>query len=287
MNTELPTNEAITNKKKKKGNGGTGLLIIMLIVFVMFLATSTLLGSRLYDMATRDQYTVNMTVGETGEIELFDIQYSNETGDITVQGVSEENIVAPGTSVNYDIRLRNDDDIVIDFVMLPHVKFHTENDIPIRFKLKDDHGNYLLGDEDTWAYSDSMNAMEHKGQIHPGEVFTYHLTWQWIFEESADQDAYDTFLANMDGDIVPGVTMGISTETMASVAVSKDVTHITHLQGKSAGCCWCCWLVWVFMLITVLLLLWIWQLKKKLSRMTRMVEDYEQNLMPKGTGMNT
>lgn len=272
------SNELLGAKNKEKKQRGTGFIVIIAVVLILFLVSTVLLGSQLYEVATRDRHTVNMTVGEAGEIELFDIRYSNESGEITVQGVNADNVVAPGTSVDYDIRLRNNEDYVIDFVMLPHVQFLTEDDIPIRFKLKDDHGNYLLGDENTWAYSDSVNAVEHRGQIHPGEVFTYHLTWQWVFENGEDQDAYDTYLANLDGAVVPGVTMGISTEATANMSVSKDVTHVTHLKGESMGCCWCCWLVWILLLVAVLLLIWVWQLKKKLNKLEDVADQYEETL---------
>ena len=268
----------VQTETKQKKRRGTWLLFLLIIILILFLLSSIVLGSRLYDLAKRDQYTVDLGLGEPeGTIELFRIEYANEQGEITVQGLNADNVVAPGTSVNYDIRLRNNDDVIIDFMMIPTVEYLTGDQVPIEFKVIDSYGNYILGDEDTWVGSDDMNNLGHKGSIHPGEVFTYHVTWRWIFEVSDEQDAYDTYLGSQDGEVVPGVRVGI--ETLASAnpkLTTKDVTHLTHLRGESFGCCWCCWLVWILLLVCLVLIIWIWRLRRKLSKYEKTLEEYEK-----------
>ena len=79
MSTELLEQEIQTETKQKKRRG-TWLLILLLIILILFLLSTIVLGSRLYDMATRDQYTVDLGMGEPeGEIELFRIEYSSVT----------------------------------------------------------------------------------------------------------------------------------------------------------------------------------------------------------------
>ena len=273
MSTNIQEQAEQTGKKHRK----TGVVLLLIVFLILFLLSTAILGSRLYDLATRDQYTVDLGMGEPeGSIELFRIEYANDQGEITVRGVNADNVVAPGTSVNYDIRLRNNDDIVIDFVMIPTVEFLTEDQVPVEFRIVDDYGNYILGGENAWVRSDDMNALAHKGQIHPGEVFTYHVSWRWIFEVSDEQDAYDTSLGNQNGEVLPGVRVGIATEAMANPKVTtKDITHVTHLRGESFGCCWCCWLVWVLVLICLLLVIWLFRQNKKLSKLEKAVEEYE------------
>ena len=285
MSAELQTKDTETKRKKRHG---TWLLILLLIVLILFLLSSIILGSRLYEMATRDQYTVDLGMGEPeGEIELFRIEYSNAEGEITVRGVNADNVVAPGTSVNYDIRLRNNDEVVIDFLMVPTVEFLTGDDVPVEFRIIDDYGNYVLGSDTHWVTSDDMNALAHKGQIHPGEVFTYHVSWRWIFEVSDDQNDYDTYLGNQDGEILPGVSVGISTEATANPYIAtKDVTHLTHLRGESFGCCWCCWLVWILLLICLVLLFWIWRIRRKMNKQIDTLEEYEEVLTAHGLLVN-
>ena len=287
MSNDVLEQEVQTETKQKKRRG-TWLLILLLIILILFLLSSIVLGSRLYDMATRDQYTVDLGMGEPeGVIELFRIEYENEQGEITVRGVNADNVVAPGTAVNYDIRLRNNDEVVIDFLMTPTVEFLSGDDVPVEFRIIDDYGNYILGSDTHWVHSDDMNALAHKGQIHPGEVFTYHVSWRWVFEVSNEQNEYDTYLGNQDGEVVPGVAVGITTEAMANPHLAtKDITHLTHLRGESFGCCWCCWLVWLLLLGAVVLLMWIRRLQKKVAQLEEQLGQYEEEARYAGYGMN-
>lgn len=275
--------QAVQTETKAKKRRGTWLIILLLIVLILFLLSTVFLGARLYDLATRDKYTVDLGIGEPeGTIELFRIEYSNEQGEITVQGLNAENVVAPGTTVSYDLRLRNNDDVVIDFLMTPTVEFLTGDDVPVEFKIVDDYGNYILGDVETWAAPDAMNELNHKGQIHPGEVFTYHVTWQWVFEVDEEQDAYDTYLGNRNGEVLPGVVVGIETQASANPKPVKSNAHMMHLLGEGFGCCWCCYLVWLLLLVCVLLLVWIWRLRRKLSKSEEKLEEYEKLLLAGG-----
>ena len=280
MSVDTPAKETTQTETKSKKRRGTWLLILLLIILILFLLSTIILGARLYDLATRDKYTVDLGLGEPeGTIELFRIEYSNEKGEVTVQGLNADNVVAPGTSVGYDIRLRNNDDVIIDFLMTPTVEFLTGDEVPVEFKIMDDYGNYILGSDTEWADSDGMNQLAHKGSIHPGEVFTYHVRWQWVFDVSEEQDGYDTYLGNQDGELVPGVVVGLETQASANPNLTpKDITHLAHLRGESWGCCWCCYLVWILLLICLVLLIWIWRLRKKLSKHEETMEEYEKVL---------
>ena len=281
MHTELPEKEETQTQQKKKK--GTLLWILLILFLILFLLTSVILGSRLYQLATRDKYTVDMGMGTDGEIELFKIKYENASGDITVQGVNGENVVAPGTSVDYAIRLRNrEEDCIIDFVMTPHVKFLTEDQVPVRFKLMDSFGNYLLGSDTEWVDYEALNTLAHRGSIHPGEVFTYFLSWEWVFEVSDEQDAYDTYLANQDGEVLPGVEVGFYTESTANPAMTKHTFSMMHILGEGFGCCWCCWLVWILLLVIVVLLFWIWRIRRKMNKQIDTLDEYEKVLTAHG-----
>lgn len=284
MNTQLEKNPVTEEQEtKRKKNRGAFLWVLLVIILFLFLLTTIVLGSRLYDIATRDQYTVDLGLGERdGSIELFRIEYENESGDITVQGLNAENVVAPGTTVSYDLRLRNNDDCVIDFLMTPTVDFLTDDEVPVEFKIKDDYGNYILGSDDAWVGADGMNALTHKGSIHPGEVFTYHVSWQWVFEFSDEQDAYDTYLGNQNGKILPGVSVGIETQASANPKPVKSNAHMMHLLGEGFGCCWCCWLVWILLLVILLLLIRMWFMHRKINKQIDTLEEYEEVLKAHG-----
>ena len=283
MSNELLEQEEIQTETKQKKRRGTELLIFLWVVLILFLLSSIILGAQLYERTTRDQYTVDLGLGELdGSIELFRIEYENEAGEITVQGVNADNVVAPGTTVSYDIRLRNNDDVVIDFLMMPAVKFLTGDAVPVEFKIIDDHGNYILGSENTWVTADDMNALAHKGSVHPGEVFTYHVSWRWVFEVDDEQDAYDTNLGNQEGEVLPGVAVSIATDAVANPMPVKGNHHMMHLLGEGFGCCWCCFLVWLVLMICLLITFWNWRLRRKNDKQAQTLKQYEEVLAKHG-----
>ena len=287
MRNELLEEEKLKEQEKEeseqKKSRSTLLWVLLVIILFLFLFTTILLGNRLFDLATRDQHTVDLGLGDLdGSIELFRIEYENEEGEITVQGLNADNVVAPGTIVGYDLRLRNNGDVVIDFNMTPTVDFFTEDLVPVEFKIKDDFGNYLLGSDQTWVGPDEMNALDHNGRIHPGEVFTYHVTWRWVFEVSDEQDAYDTYLGNIGGEFVPGVSVGIEVQASENPIPIKSNSHMMHLLGEGFGCCWCCWLVWILLLLLLIVLVRVWFLRRKLNKKIDLLEDYEEVLIKYG-----
>ena len=283
MSVDIPEKESVQTEKRKKQHGGPWLMILLIIFIILFLLTSIVLGARLFERTTRDQHTVDMGLeSPTGDLELFHIQYENELGEVTVRGVNGDDVIAPGTSMDYDVRLRNNDEVIIDFVMTPAVEFLTGDSVPIEFKLQDAYGNYILGSDTQWATADGMNALSHKGTIHPGEVYTYHISWQWVFETDAQQDAQDTYLGSQSGDNTPGVRVGLTTEATANPVPPKSNTHMAHLLGQGFGCCWCCYLVWLLLLICVILLLRIWNLRRKMNKQIDTLREYEELLRTHG-----
>lgn len=271
----LENQEDVVQEENKK-HSRIWLVILLIFIVILFLLSSVLLGSRLYEMATRDQYTVDMEIGEPGtggELEIFRIEYKNDTGDITVKGVNAEKVVAPGTTVDYDIHLKNKDDVIIDFLMNPIVEYLTDDEVPIEFRIVDEYGNYIIGSDSTWANAESMNELVHKGSIHPGEVYTYHLSWRWVFEIDDEHNAYDTYLGNQGGKILPGIKVGIETQSSANPMPPRSNSHMMHLFGEDFGCCWCCYLVWILLFVILLLAIWIWRLRRKLEKYEEMLDE--------------
>ena len=115
MNNELLEKEEKQNSKQKKRRG-TALLLLLIVFLILFLLSTALLGARLYDLTTREKYAVDLWSGApVGELELFRVEYENTLGEITVRGANADKVVAPGTAVDYDIRLRNNDDVLLEF----------------------------------------------------------------------------------------------------------------------------------------------------------------------------
>lgn len=263
-------NENTTESKRNLNS--SWLMIIVPICIILFLISCFMLGSLLYNMATRDRYAVDMEVGTQGELELFHISYEDENGEIVVEGVTGEDVVAPGTEVTYTVRLENKDNIAIDYLLSCDAEFYNQYEVPIEIRLTDSFGNYILGSDELWVPVTDLNDLAYKGSIPTGEFASFGFSWRWIFEETPDDDTYDTFLGNLEGEEVPGVRVAFLTDSMVSA----------KLQGRSVlfhrhdyGCCICCILVWILLIISLILLLYNWKIHKKLQEVTEKVEEYE------------
>lgn len=265
-------------KQKRRRTGGSWLLVVLPVLVILLLVTSVLLGSRLYDSATRDQHAVQLGVGETGQVELFKVEYEggqDGSDDITVSGADGQKVVAPGTGVDYDVRLANDDDTHIDYVLVPEATFLTEDRVPIEVRLVDPYGNYLLGSADEWAPIEDLNGIEHYGVVRQDEVVTYSFSWRWQYEQgTAAEDAYDTYLGNGGSIAMPGVEVSFTTESSASTKLPH--TGKGFLHGLSDwGCCVCCYLVWVLLIVCCVLLAYVWRQHRALVKLNEELDDME------------
>ena len=89
--------------------------IALAILLILTILVSTLLAIRLVDYIKIDEREVLLKSNSDAEVELFSIEYKNLTGEITVSSIDGTNVVAPGTSVDYTIYLRNKDSVAIDY----------------------------------------------------------------------------------------------------------------------------------------------------------------------------
>ena len=269
---ELEENEDQAEQKQKKPSW---LVWLLLIIILLFLLSCYMLGSHLYDMATREQYVVNMVADENTEITIFHMEYSNETGNITVSGMDKgEDVVAPGTEEEYVLRLKNEDDVDIRYVLTAGQSFYTEDEVPLLIRLADEHGNFLLGSEEEWVKVSALNDLVYKGMIPVDEVESLFFHWKWEFE---GDDVYDTYLGNLTGEDIAGVNVAFWLECTgdATEAMSENIfVHHSH----NWGCCYCCYLAWIILLIALVTVLYAWRIRKKLRKAEERLEELEERM---------
>ena len=173
-----------------------------------------------------------------------------------------ENLVAPGTNMDYEIRLKNEDEVYIDYLLAPSQSFHTNEVVPLEIRLQDANGNYLLGDENTWVPVSALNGFTHKGTLRPSEITNYYFSWRWQFERGEDEE--DTNLGIYGETDVPGLTITFQIDSSTNTKLT-GAESVNHFGGY--GCCFCCYLVWILLLIIILLLVYIWKLRDKVSEL--------------------
>lgn len=167
------------------------------------------------------------------DLELFHMEYANETGEITVSSQNGDQLVAPGTRNEYVFTLQNGGRIALDYTMEMEAYFTVdEYVIPLKATVQDYNGEYLLGSESEMADVLELNNVYTEGSLSVGHIAPYTITWEWPFE---GDDEWDTLLGNMavDGDI--GLTVIIKTVAEAGGEGGlPDTGDSTPLYGMVA-----------------------------------------------------
>lgn len=205
-----------TINKTKNGIFGTALAILILLTII----SAILLTIRLVDYIKVDEKEVLLESGLDKEFDLFSVQYENESGEITVSGTDGQKVVAPGTAVEYTIRLRNKGDIAIDYNLTPVVSFTTEHIIPIQVRMLDYDGNYIIGDAKTWVEIKDIADISEMKTLVKGESTEYIFEWRWIFESGNDE--HDTFLGSISKDANVGLAVSFNVHSEANTDIGTN-----------------------------------------------------------------
>lgn len=190
------------------------------VVSFLTVASAALLTARLIDYTSKDDKEVLLQSNFDEQLDLFSIQYENEKGDIVVSGSEGQKVIAPGTSVDYTIRLRNKDKSAIDYELIPEVSYESEYAVPIVVRMLDNDGNYIIGDAKTWATVEEVEGIVENKTLLKGESTEYVFQWKWDYESGDDE--YDTFLGSIANEENVGVSVKLDLRAEANTSVGAN-----------------------------------------------------------------
>ena len=141
--TEVKDSEKEKKKERKSifGVGGT-FWVAMVILFILLILSLIVLGIRLGQYIHVDNREVMLKSNMDTELDIFSVIYRNDLGEITVEGMDGEKVIAPGTDVDYTVRLRNKDTIAIDYTLIVQVELLatekplSDYEIPLLYRLQ-------------------------------------------------------------------------------------------------------------------------------------------------------
>lgn len=155
--------------------------------------------------------------GET-DIEIFRLSYENGEGQVTVNSMDGDKLLAPGTENTYAFTLENTGSNPVAYEMSMEAYFSDgEKGIPVVARVSDHTGRYLCGSETGYEDVLQLNRVKDSGSLKPGYVLPYTLSWEWPFE---GDDAYDTWLGNQA--VEEDITLTIVIHTLASYTPDGD-----------------------------------------------------------------
>ncbi len=186
----------------------------------LLIGSSVILSTRIADRVTRPDKPVLIEVGEQ-EFQVFKVSYTNEEGHISVMGAGNNAVVAPGSSNESVLRLKNVDDVAVDYTLTPQIAFTSEYQIPIVARLINPNGRYMAGSEDEWVDIAKLNDVTpDSGVIGKEEAVAYTFQWKWDFE--GGDDDYDTLLAQKAKDENIGLTLTFTTQASANMEIEDN-----------------------------------------------------------------
>ena len=235
-----------------KGVLGTALIILIILTVI----SAILLTVRLVEYIKVDDREVMLESDLDKTLEIFSVQYENASGEITVSGMDGQKVVAPGTAVDYTIRLRNKDNIAIDYELLPTVIFASEHVIPIEIRMLDYDGNYIVGDAKTWVAVSELAEISDRRTLVRGESTEYIFEWKWDFESGDDE--HDTFL----GSIANAENVGLTVKLDLHTEANTDVGINGGVMASGLGEIFLIGLMFI-LLIAALMLLIIYVVRKR------------------------
>ena len=193
------------------------------ILVILFIISTVVLSIRLYDYIKVDDREVLLKSTMDESLDVFAIEYENESGEITVKGAEGQKVIAPGTDIEYTLRIRNKDNVALDYSFTPVLEHTSEHKLPIVVRLLSPNDDYLIGNETTWVKIDELGDKEFSGTILKDESLEYVFQWKWPYESG--DDAYDSFLGSNaeSGDVGLDVSFTVHAEANTSAAANGGI----------------------------------------------------------------
>ena len=226
---------------------GVSILAILLIISIIVLSVI------ISDYARADERSVLLKSNMSENLDIFSLYYTNDTGEITISGSNGDKVIAPGATVEYSIRIKNDDRMALDYEFAPVVKLVGEYKLPILVRILDPDQNYVLGSAKEWVPIDEINKVAYRDTLTRGEAVEYTFQWKWPFESGNDE--YDTFLGGLDVDT--GLSLSFNIHAAANTGMDANGGFLQSGMAKTIGL-----LVVAIMLLVALILIVIAVLKR-------------------------
>ena len=192
--------------------------VFLIVTITLLLLSVVLLGIRIADYAQQNTREVAIGVDDDAEVHIFAIQYTNENDEIIIQSANGEKVVAPGSKSSCIVRLRNADEYAIDYELAPKVTYSTRYQIPLKIKLSNANGEYLLGSADEWATLQDLRELKYTNTLTKAEAAEFNLEWMWPYENGNDE--FDTELGNQKRDV--GVEVSFEFHAVANVSLDAN-----------------------------------------------------------------
>lgn len=243
-------NEANESKKIVLANIRKIFWVAIAILVLLLIFSIVVLAARMYKYAklADDGRILNIAADSVENFDIFSAEYKNDSGEITVESANGDSVIAPGTGTEYTIRIRNKDDVAIDYEFDPAVEYVGDVKFPIEVRLISPNEEYLIGSAKEWGTFDDFNNFTLTATLPKGEVDEYELQWRWLFEN--DNDEQDTALGNMGSDSA-AIKVGLALHSEANLSAEANGSFFAPGVEDTLRI----WIFFILLLIAIILLI--------------------------------
>lgn len=222
---------------------------LSILIFLLILSVA-ILSARMYSYAKlKDEgRTIAIKKDQAEDFDIFSAEYKNDTGETIIKSSNGDPVVAPGARHNYTFRIRNDDNVALNYTLAPEYKPPEGVDpLPIEVRLISPDEEYLIGGPKEWGTFEDFDKLEYTSTLLKGEIDSYEFQWRWPFERGDDEG--DTAFGNApEGAASISVGMGITSE------INTDKSANGGLFGLGLDdILW--WLIFFILLLIAIILL--------------------------------
>lgn len=229
------------------------------ILILLLVLSTVILSIQLYSFATIDERVLSIKSNTDARFDVFSLQYENASGEITVIGTEGEKIIAPGTDVEYAVRLRNADKVALDYEILPTAKFYSEYKIPVYVRIIGPDETYVAGDAKNWILIEDLNDIRTTTTLKKGESVEYIFQWKWPYESG--DDGYDTFLGDNVYEENIGVIVSFDVYATANTTLDDNDGLFGNVYGNTSFI-----LIFTVLLLIAIIILLIYKFIKKRNK---------------------
>ena len=280
------------NKLVTRGNDRKSFVWLMLmvnLVFILLLMTLAITALRvgnylpenmdiLFIVAKNPNMDVTDGEGKVWEsktnIDLFSSEYVNGENVVTIASSNGDKLIAPGAITSYDFALYNNGNMAVvyetdlDFKLTVASSELAEYTFPMKVRLHDSEGNYIIGGANEWVPVEDASVAFHPGTLGATSYAQFTLELKWEFDGGNDE--LDNLYGNAAGEGV-WLTLGINTyaeehlDPTAEGGIKVDVNEENGAAEHGGTVRWV-WLVLLFINTGVLIFYVSWLMSKRRGR---------------------
>ena len=204
--------------------------ILVVTLFSLVILSASILAIRIGNILPNnvDIFFIEPKIGNTQisdkkeiwnmdtQIDIFQMAYSNEKGEIIVKSSNGDKVIAPGLQGTYEFQIKNIGNIAVDTKTIVSTEIEINNleyeNLPIEFRFIDYEGNILSGND--WISVDKFDECTSELTIGKNSYIYYMLDWRWKFDSGNDE--FDTFLGNLSSNSTVKFTINIVSNAIQS-----------------------------------------------------------------------